>query len=949
MRAATLVNLVMWLATIFVAGCHDTHDINTLSDPLKGRAETALRVLQQEQTLSVSSQKYVSGSGNLVVLIGENHASTLSQTQVAAVLGKLHDAGVLDAVLVEGSHDPLNAEKIAETLGHDAQGAPHADFWRRQLEWGRIAGDEYFELEHPDTPAIGIEDRSAELDYDIAQLADLKADVRVEELRLAGERLRAAAKAGTSLGSDASVVRQQIAELDAAATRYKEQLARAASRMKALAGKVGDVEHKRLHLEQLEAQLRPLLQTHDKVAEEVNTAQAALKSRVEAYNEKVRILSGRSAERMNASNYLRLQSLSEEKSELEAEERRIEALAQTAKDIETQHAGDIAKLNALDSELSQFASRGVDREIREETEATNGAQLAAYDIYFRAANRLRDLGKSGHGAAPPRDSAAEALAAVDRFFLDERKREEELDLKSSVTSLHGRDVGMARNAEKYLKALDGKVVVAIVGYAHLTGMTGELARRNISTIGGSLAGNAINAFWETEAWSKRQHEFPLIFSTHKEASLMLDPNWATQMAAAMAWMDRLDPHTNMQLLGNERVAHVGKYLEDQRSVFGEQVVLREPASRPGEILEIWDRGRGRSLVSELSGEHTQFAYAFLKKPDDDAYTVQMGVNIEQSLGGFMTTVPAPGTRYVVLFHEPDAQMQSGILVSAVWDALRPADAGGNGKPPGNGEFAVGTASPGGQPSNKGIFSNGGVSAASGNGGGHEPPGEGPWYQAGFWEGRNEGSGHGGGGHDNSGRGDGGSGDGPGLLRTLDPRRAARNIAALERQKRLDPKEITVLDQLSSIEQIPFTPRDGEAAGLVVLVARNDSEFRRALQQAADTRKLQNKQVALITCGDSFSEAPALREMVLSAGALMIWTPNRQISESAGNRLAAEVKRIAAAAANDDRNFRDIDQLMNRAVGSLRRTDPSNAELLPLMHSGSFVLIKPNHLEVETPG
>ena len=38
-----------------------------------------------------------------VILIGENHANVKSQADLYTILGKLHQAGMLDAILVEGS------------------------------------------------------------------------------------------------------------------------------------------------------------------------------------------------------------------------------------------------------------------------------------------------------------------------------------------------------------------------------------------------------------------------------------------------------------------------------------------------------------------------------------------------------------------------------------------------------------------------------------------------------------------------------------------------------------------------------------------------------------------------------------------------------------------------------------------------------------------------------
>ena len=63
------------------------------------------------------------------------------------------------------------------------------------------------------------------------------------------------------------------------------------------------------------------------------------------------------------------------------------------------------------------------------------------------------------------------------------------------------------------------------------------------------------------------------------------------------------------------------------------------------------------------------------------------------------------------------------------------------------------------------------------------------------------------------------------------------------------------------------------------------------------KKLTNKQVALITCEDAQNHNAELRETLLEHGALMVWTPDREIPVQAGEQLMEQNKgRIDVSAA-----------------------------------------------------
>jgi hypothetical protein len=622
--------------------------------------------------------------------------------------------------------------------------------------------------------------------------------------------------------------------------------------------------------------------------------------------------------------------LAAERQSIDMEEDKLERLAESLRSFEERFGDDLkvlqdtgARLEEIESELRRF-NEGLEAT----AESVADARGAAEDLFFKAANRLLAGAREAWGpdmaAAAP--EARERILALDSFFADEQKRIEERHLSDAQAMLVDRDGAMAQNALDYLRSSGSGAVAVVVGYAHLPGMAEQLSQRQLAFLGGGLSGNDEYELWESRAWEDRRSATSTVFTSPeglKEVSRFLDETWVSETSALISKVRGISLPATMSTsvdIGKQRVLHVGKHLADQRVNVGEHVVARGPLpDKPGAYFEVYDRDRAKELVSELSGDAVQFAYAF---DGESGYRLVTSQGV-QSLAEFKKAPPSAGSDYVLLFHEPDTVERSGVAVSELWDSLRPAGAGGSGQPPRAGRGGVAGApeepgSAGGARGGEGQAGGRPGAGHAGHGGGEEPPGGGPWYQAGFFgEARP---------------------DNKGFFRTNNPRRAAGNIAALRRQS-VRPVEVTFREHPTSLNDIPYTPRDGENAGLVVLLARNEAEFRLAVKEAATARKLENKQVALITCGDAFSETRALRENILDGGALIVWTPDRQLSEAAGRTLMSQVRALLDQAGTEGRSFRDMDELINEAIGRLRREQPDNSELKPLTNSSTWATMR----------
>jgi hypothetical protein len=104
------------------------------------------------------------GAPQSILLIGENHASVKTQTQLADLLDKLYQEQAVDAILVEGSNGRIDAKDLRDSLAKS--GAKRtAEFWRGQLNVGQIAGYEYVALTRDGVRIWGVEDMDAKRRY----------------------------------------------------------------------------------------------------------------------------------------------------------------------------------------------------------------------------------------------------------------------------------------------------------------------------------------------------------------------------------------------------------------------------------------------------------------------------------------------------------------------------------------------------------------------------------------------------------------------------------------------------------------------------------------------------------------------------------------------------------------------------------------------------------------
>jgi hypothetical protein len=827
------------------------------------------------------------GDDRFVVLLGENHASVRGQIHLAALLEQLLDGKLIDAILVEGSQGPIDIRDFDAEMAKLLPRNDLAKHWRRQLEWGQVAGWEYVALTRPQIPTLGVEDMAAKTRFFVTDLN----------------------------GSDAEVQRQL--------TSWQ----RGAECLEAAVAALEHARHAKSKARSLLAGYRQRLGAYRSAAQSFAEQRKPLVSRqlevIETGEEMERLLADTGlADLRGAKN-------AEDLFRQRIERLAVEQPAQVARLVEL-----IEKSQAMEGEL-----RGHGEKIEPFAKALVDHGEAVEDAYFTLANQLRTAaeGRWGRevGTWPP--EVAKALASVDSYFRDEAKRQREEGQARARQQLAERDRAMAANTERYLREGSARRVALIVGSAHLDGMTAELGALGLPFFSGRLLPEESEP-WEEAAWERRRQATEKIFETGnmKERSRLLDPIWRDeQLAQARKLVDARAAKHEVPL-GQERSEISNSLLPDQRTPRGPQVLAFGPVpGSAGEIYEVWDRVLSRDFVKKLSDDRLELVFGFHRRDEQGrlAHTLVTRQG-ERSLEEFQKTPPGEkGKRptYVVTFYEPDFQLLNDTAYSPLWKELRLpnlATGGGGGKIPTIPGRS--TAGPEDGPGKKG-------GSGGGNGGGRNG-------------GNGRDDGRKGGRRDDTGNGGGGDKkppawtalgprdpERPRMIRTYNPQRAREHIDRILEQKPLEPTEVEVFDDPRGLVDARFAERDGTYAGMVVLVADNSSEFRDAVREAAAGRKFANKQVALITCGHAFPETAALREFLLSSGALMVWTPERQITPEAGERLMEQIKTTLKTKAESDR-FRDIDDLTNRAIWELLQKEPGNPDYLILRESGSWVAL-----------
>lgn len=181
--------------------------------------------------------------------------------------------------------------------------------------------------------------------------------------------------------------------------------------------------------------------------------------------------------------------------------------------------------------------------------------------------------------------------------------------------------------------------------------------------------------------------------------------------------------------------------------------------------------------------------------------------------------------------------------------------------------------------------------------------------------------------------------GPSILFTKNIERAREHLNAIEKQDPLRVDEIASMElrlsgeQQANLDNLWFTPSRGGQSRALIIAGENTAKLHEQLRKAADADLLRNKQVALATAFDP-KETDALRELVLSSGALMVWTPESRISPAAARKLRNYIEKVDAASTGVPP--KGLDDYIDRALERWYREAPDDPDLVPLLEASRFV-------------
>jgi hypothetical protein len=151
------------------------------------------------------------------------------------------------------------------------------------------------------------------------------------------------------------------------------------------------------------------------------------------------------------------------------------------------------------------------------------------------------------------------------------------------------------------------------------------------------------------------------------------------------------------------------------------------------------------------------------------------------------------------------------------------------------------------------------------------------------------------------------GNRPSVFFTRNMQVASERLKAIEKQDH--PLKIVEIATLSDFSDLWFTPETDEHAHAYFIEGDNTPEFRARLTEAADAGLLRNKQIALAISFDE-NESEALWDMLLYAGALMVWYPRKRISPGAANKLRGYMERVYTRTSPP---VRGLDDYIERAL------------------------------------
>jgi len=807
----------------------------------------------------ITTSYHVDGNGTaLIYLIGENHANVKCQQQVAHLLDHLAKSKQLDAILIEGSNgnvwppDPKLKSKLVQ-MAKD----PHAaERWQGDLDWGRISGYEFFTLTQPSVVVWGVEDM-------------------VEKETFAGLFRQDVGGLRKQLNDSVAVLRLTVESVKQKNSAAAERLVPLVDSYAESVQKEIDTTDKALQASSAVSRVRSsALKASKRYEQLLDTPglkqgmelEKRFSDQVHAYNTgvaKAREMSVEIAPDLRAAAQLQL--------ELTRRKETLETLKPEVDAFESKYRATVEELSKLADELRAFETNLTTTEKRAERPAKTAAeaQRAAFDAYAVAANEIRSSGKA----------LQIETTKVATFWADAQKAaEEDGKSRSDQAMLKARDLAMVANTEEYLRRHPNVHAVAlIVGNKHLDGVSAGLRTKQIAFVGGPLASvDEPTESWEDIAWQTRMHR-PMAFALTgqtKEISELLAKQWHEAQYARLKLLEKVTPQlTDPSKLpanairvaagsgailenavpGQNRALWVTELPADRASQVGAHVADMGPVpGQPAKHYVLFDRTAAREQVKDLSDAKTSFAYFFQTK-------------VEGKTQYRFATSEGVKRRNDVLGRVKSLRNEERLVFFGEPDYV---DENGTLRSPIMRDL---------------------MTAAGGEG--KEPPGTRPPAPTAS-----------------------GDAERP-IYFTVNAERAKANFEVIDRMDPSRVGEVKIVEN-GDFTDIDFTPRRGDHSQMVVLVAKNVEEFRAKVAEAAKEKKLTNKQVALITCGDAFTATAELREMLLREGALLVWVPTRQIDEAAGRQLASAVRSVSPQ--------KTINALMSSAIREVKKNDSSTS-------------------------
>ena len=965
-----LIRMFLLLSFLLVTSC----------DKMSASEKIAAELLTKAP---VKVEKKYDGDGErLIYLIGENHASVANQLELVKLLDVLHRDYGISTILVEGSNGPFDLSKVRGQLTKEISAKELQEHLKTQLEWGRIAGYEYTALTSDDIVVQGVEDMSEKLLYGInSTAADSSSNrLEIESLRFGLLRIRKVrddAKQKSDIGIKTST---DFTNVDSGIVAFEKTIDDFEHAIKIYSDATQPLRDKQQKIAKALVTLKPAFKKYGSDLSGIVNIQKEYSSKVQAYKIKFEELK-RKVKQYNSSassgrtlpdgtnrkelNKLLIQNGIDPNSEM------VRQMLQNYSGNSLESDGGVfgiepsisrSELESMQRSLTTAKSRI--EYLQNQLETFNDHYGKAYSVVTDPQNKTLSteveaaIKSAGEQRSESRSKVEDAFAYLENqlvivarplevdvspiknFWSETTKWLSEQNVLTAEASLRGRDSAMAENALQYLQEHNISAAAMIVGYAHVQSLATLFQKNGVSHVGLRLnsSDNDIEA-WENRAWEQRidpENNALYSKSQNKEKSLLLNDMWLREEASKLDLFSRLPQlklkdassqlvvHEN--LLGDQQVIITTRIPPDRNANFGDFRADYGPVpGRPGEYYQIFDRAKAKSEVEEFSNDQTLFAYAFRTDgPSGKEYKINIPageINAKDFINSPPHTVGEKVPERVVLFREPDEQQRGSITFSPLVERMRSSAGGGgrNGPPPGN---RGGTAAEAPEP--------GPENASSGNGGGNNRTGGG----------------------DN---GSGGNGNGPywshawliaaplkakqkpTLYQTINPKRAQENLKILDHQKGKKLGEVQFIEE-ESLSSLPFSPRSGKESRTVILRGSNTPEFRAQIREAAKNGQLRNKQVALITCGDAFSETSALREAILDGGAAMVWVPERQLDISQGQKLRNYVKTIVEELGSEGET-KLVDELMRRALQRWEKESESDPSLRLLEQSSTWVRLE----------